>query len=347
MSDHDHVPKPPHRPALPLAAAKRIMDALAAPNEVDPHPDAAPPGHAEPTSTGPAPRIPGYIIAEAVGAGGGGTVYRAFREGSDMPVALKLLDRQVSQALSSPEIGGRSGAQEQRRANAGASARAWRELQMLAEVRLPCVPRLLDFGMHDGRLFFATEFVEGLTLARHCESSRLGLRERVKLLARLAEGVQSLHDHGVLHRDIKPSNALVTSAGDVVILDLGIAAALAPDGMSAAHTLTEEGQPIGTPAFMAPEQARGERSRISVRTDVYGLGATAYSVLAGATPHDCETSIHEALRRVSFELARDPREIARESGAPPFAVPLASVLMKACAHRSEDRYTNARAFAED
>ncbi len=348
MSDHDHVPKPPDRPALPFAAAQRIMDALAAPNGVDPHTDAARPGHASTAPpTGPAPRIPGYILAEAVGAGGGGTVYRAFRDGSDMPVALKVLDRQVSQSFAAPSEGAGAGRHAGQGARDAASARAWRELQMLADVRLPCVPRLLDFGTHDGRLFFATEFVEGLTLARHCESSRPVLRERVELLARLADGVQSLHDHGVLHRDIKPSNALVTPTGDVVILDLGIAAALAPDGMSAAHTLTEEGQPIGTPAFMAPEQARGERSRISVRTDVYGLGAAAYSVLIGATPHDCETSIHEAIRRVSFEPARDPRQIARDSGASPIAAPLAAVLLKACAQRTEDRYASAGAFAED
>ncbi len=348
MSDHDHVPKPADRSALPFAAAQRIMDALAAPNGADTHTNAAQPGHSSTAPpTGPAPRIPGYILAEAVGAGGGGTVYRAFREGSDMPVALKILERHVSQSFAAPSGGGGSGHLCGEDVRGVPFTRAWRELQMLADVRLSCVPRLLDFGTHDGRLFFATEFVDGLTLARHCEASRLGLRERVELLARLAEGVQSLHDHGVLHRDVKPSNALVTPAGDVVILDLGIAAALAPDGMSPAHTLTEEGQPIGTPAYMAPEQARGERSRISVRTDVYGLGATAYSVLVGGTPHDCESSIHEAIRRVSFEPARDPRQITKTTGADALPAPLALALMKACASRPEDRYTSAGALAAD
>lgn len=176
-----------------------------------------------------------------------------------------------------------------------------------------------------------------------------------------------LHERGVIHRDLKPSNILIDGHGQPFIIDLGLAAVLA-EGLDPTHTLTTEGTPIGTPAFMAPEQARGERvgggptserdvatsrhlrteggsaDRIGVttRADVYGLGATAYVVLTGQTPHDMNASLHEAVRRVAQDPPRDPRGL---DASLPRA--LGAVLSKACAADAGNRYATAAEFAED
>ncbi len=262
------------------------------------------------------PEIEGYRLVERVGAGGGGEVYRGFREGSENPIAIKVLRH------------ARSGARQ---------GRAWRELEILSQLRLPSLPRVFDYGLSGGQLFIVTEFVEGQPLDRY--TSVLPLRERVEVLARVADAVQSLHEHGILHRDIKPSNVLIDASGHPVVIDLGIATLLASDVF---ETLTQDGEPIGTPAFMAPEQARGERERISTRTDIYGLGATAYALLTGTTPHDTRTTLHEAVRRVAQDAPRDPRWLA-----PEFPRPLAAVLSKAVSQRPEQRYSSAASFAAD
>jgi predicted Ser/Thr protein kinase len=268
---------------------------------------------------GAAAVIPGYIIAERLGGGGGGVVYRAFREGSDRPLALKVLSVPVGEGF--------------------AAKRAWRELDVLESLRLPVVPRLIDYGVHEGRMFIAAEFVEGRPLSTFGAADRRDVRACVELLAKIAEAVQMLHEHGVIHRDIKPSNVIVTPRGDVMIIDMGLAMLLADDPV---RTMTAEGNPLGTPAYMSPEQARGERSRISTRSDVYGLGATAYWLLTGSTPHDCDCSLHEAVRRVAQEEGREAKTLRED-----LPKALGAVLGKACAKEGEKRYESAGAMGED
>ncbi len=263
------------------------------------------------------PRLDGYRLVRQLGRGGGGSVYLGFHHGSDRPVAIKLLARRIH-----GDPGGR---------------RAWRELDLLANLRLPCLTRLLDYGVQGARLFIVTEYVEGQPLDEHC--APLGRRERVETLARVADAVQSLHEHGVIHRDLKPSNILVGAAGHPTIIDLGIATLLTHDP---AETFTTEGSPLGSPAFMAPEQARGDREQISTRTDVYGLGATACLVLTGQTPFDCSGSIHQTLRTISTDEPRPARALA-----PALPRPLTDVLDKALARDPAHRYGSAGEFAAD
>ncbi len=272
------------------------------------------------------PALPGYYIERLIGSGGGGDVYLARRDSSDRPVALKLI-----------RLPGFDGVGSKKRSNS--LDRAFRELHLLEETRLSCTPRLLDYGMHEGRLFIAVEFIEGEPLDKHCEQRALSLKQRAELLARAADAAQMLHERALIHRDLKPSNILVTPQGDVMLIDLGIAAMTA---RADAATLTEEGCPIGTPAFMAPEQARGDRAAISTRSDVYALGATAYALLAGATPHDTDTSLADAIRKVSFDPPRDPRELN-----PHLPKPLVAVLSKAVSPRPADRYATVGDFAAD
>ncbi len=366
---------------LGLAAASRIVVALHA-DEPD-RDQASGAGDQESGNSGREPgvgahlpSIRGYSIHRPLGAGGGGDVYLATRDGSDRLLALKLLATRLGSGR--------------------AAERAWRELDVLSQLHLAATPRVIDYGLHDGRLFIAAEYVEGLPLDKHCESGDpahspahpltcspapahtsaaqpLSLRDRVSLLARVADAVHSLHERGIIHRDLKPSNILIDGRGDPVIIDLGLAMLTGDDPQA---TLTLEGTPLGSPAFMAPEQARGERSLISTRTDVYGLGATAYAILTGHTPHakpsrgtgvppvstsptpsgtsvppvstgspnpEGDTpSIHEMIRRVSFEPPREPRELN-----PALPRPLAAILSKAVAREPGARYPSAASLAAD
>ena len=204
------------------------------------------------------PRIDGFQIAQRIASGGGGTVYLAFREQSDQPLAIKVMH---------PRLG-----------KTNASKRAWRELDFLREIRHASIPRLLDHGESDGHIYLVTEFIDGTPLDRYCTSHELDLRKRVDLLARAADIVQSLHEHGVIHRDIKPGNILIDPDENPVLIDLGIATLF---DIRDLETLTLVGEPIGSPVCMSPEQARGERESISTRSDVYGLGATGYLLLTG------------------------------------------------------------------
>lgn len=269
-------------------------------------------------SGGAAP--PGFEVFEQIGEGASGRVYLAQREGSERPVALKVMKKPLGEGKS--------------------AQRAWRELGLLTQIRSSRVPALLDHGTHRGRLFIATEFVDGLPIDEYVRSAGPGRRARVELLARVCEAAGELHNHGVIHRDLKPSNILVTPAGEPVIIDLGIAALVAGDVM---ETLTADGTPIGTPAYMAPEQARGERDAVGIRSDVWALGAVCCRVLTGRTPHDLEgITLYEAVRRVGALPAREPTELNRTL---PRA--LGAVVSKACSMRAGDRYASATELAAD
>ena len=273
----------------------------------------------EPVGAG-LPQLEGYVLSHQVGRGGGGAVYLGHRRDSDRSLAIKLLDK---------PLGAGPGAQ-----------RAWRELDVLTQLHLPCTPRVHDYGVHEDRMYIATEHIDGPTLAEYCRREGLDRRQRVELLARIADAVQSLHERGVIHRDIKPENILIDASGAPVIIDLGIASLLSDD---VTETLTAEGVPLGTPAFMSPEQARGEREAISTRSDVYGLGATACFILTRKTPHDlADCTLLEAVSKVGHEPPRDPRTLDRELPAP-----LAAILSHALAPRPEDRFATAAELGED
>lgn len=265
------------------------------------------------------PRIFGYEIHARIGRGASGDVFAAVRAGMNRRLAVKFLHQRLGDRAS--------------------TNRAWRELQVLSQLHLPCLPRLLDYGEADGRLFLVTEYISGSTLLQHCHDRSLNTRQRVELLVEVADAVHCLHEHGVIHRDIKPTNILIDPNGRPLIVDLGIATLLSDNVM---ETLTVEGAPIGSPAFMAPEQARGDRQQISTRSDVYGLGATAYVVLTGQPPFDPDATLHEMLHRITHDEPRDPRAINASVPGP-----LADVLLKAVAPKPGDRYASAAEFAAD
>jgi serine/threonine protein kinase len=295
------------RPSVDLETARTLVRVLAEGTAPEPSRD----GAAAP---------PGYTLERMLGEGAGGVVWLARRAGSDRPVALKILKRPLGE---------------------GKSARwAWRELEIIEQVRAPGTPRLVDYGTIDDRLYIATEHVDGAPIDIYCDRNSPDTRHRVQLLVRLCEATARLHDAGVIHRDLKPSNVLVTGAGAPVIIDLGIASLLASDVM---ETLTADGAPIGTPAFMSPEQARGERAAIGIRSDIWSLGAIGYLLLTGRTPHDLDNAtLYEAVRRVGAEPPQEPRSIE-----PALPKALGAVLGKACAQDPKARYGSAGELAAD
>lgn len=269
---------------LGVAAARAIQDAL--------------PGG----EVGDVPPVIGqYRVQSLVGEGGMGRVYEALQESPRRRVALKVVR---------PEL-----------ESAAVARRFEREADILGALRHPAIAQIIEAGSfeHMGRTrrFFAMEFVEGEPLLKHAQSRDLSISDRLSLLARVADGVEHAHLHGVVHRDLKPSNILVDASGQVKILDFGVARLIAPDEHDEAVAnrtthLTNAGQIVGTIAYMSPEQLSGD-SRIDARTDVWSLGVLAHELFTGKTPHDTTgVSLMEAARRVSERDATRLSTIRRD-----------------------------------
>lgn len=278
-------------------------------------------------------RLGPYLVTGVVGRGGMGLVLRGERESDRMPVALKVL------------VGGVL-------ADTRARLRFRREGDALARLRHPEIVRVLDVGDEGPLPWLAMEWVEGRNLGEAISSRRsassessepegdatipLGpsaAREASALVARLARAVEAAHAAGLLHRDLKPKNVMVRPDGVPLLLDFGLA------GGSGEPTLTGTGDVIGTPASMAPEQAMGLRA--DVRTDVYGLGAILFEMLALRPPHP-GASIMQMIERARRVPAPSLRRAA--VGTP---APLARVLDRALSYRRGRRHESAAALAAD
>ncbi len=227
---------------------------------------ARPPGE-EAAARAPA-RIGPYRILGLLGEGGMGRVYLAQQEEPiRREVALKLVQR----GLDSRRV----------------LERFALERQVLARLDHPAIARVLDAGSDsEGRPWFAMELVAGESLTEYCDAHSLGVRSRLELFVRVCAAVQHAHQRGVLHRDLKPGNILVgTQDGAAVpkVIDFGIAKALDPsEGPEA--SMTQEGQWLGTPDYMSPEQAGLLDTPVDTRSDVYALGVILYELLAGVRP---------------------------------------------------------------
>jgi serine/threonine protein kinase len=202
-----------------------------------------------------------YALERELGRGGMATVYLARDLKHDRSVALKVLHPELSAVLG-PE-------------------RFQREIKLAARLQHPHILTVLDSGEAAGQLWFTMPYVEGESLRDRLRRERqLPVDEALRITREAAQGLQYAHDHGVVHRDIKPENLLLTSDGNTMVADFGIARAL---GAADGDRLTETGLAIGTPAYMSPEQAAGEPN-LDARTDVYSLAAVLYEMLAGEPP---------------------------------------------------------------
>lgn len=252
--------------------------------------------------------IGAYRIVARLGEGGFAEVYRAEQRA---PVS-----REVAVKVLKPGM------------DSGAVIRRFEaERQTLARMNHPGIARIYDAGATGaGRPWFAMELVEGRPITEHCDLHRLTVRERLRLFHRVCLAVQHAHQKGVIHRDLKPANILIVEVDgrpEARVIDFGIAKALASDdGPDASVTAT--GQFVGTPLYMAPEQASG--GTVDTRTDVYALGVVLYELLAGATPFDAtrlgSRPLFEVLRAIKEdEPARPSTRIASMGDA---ADPIAS-----------------------
>ena len=257
------------------------------------------------------PLVPGFRVLGGLGSGGQGTTWLAARESDGLTVALKVVQYAGTRF---PE-------------------RYWTELSALRERRLSCIARLVGHGIADGHPWIATEYIDGETLdawaARHDRAAAL------EMIAKVADALALLHEDGVVHRDIKPANIIVDDSGRPVLIDLGLGVFI-----DSPLDRTIDGLPAGSPAFMSPEQARGDRSAIGPATDIWSLGATAFLLLAGELPHASAGSVAAQVARAGTE---PPRRAARIDPSLPPAV--SAVLDWAVQRCIDDRPPSAAALA--
>src|SRR4029453_17345808 len=193
------------------------------------------------------PEVAGYRVEGVVGHGGMGVVYRAWHLRLDLAVALKML---LAGSYARPEQ----------------TDRFLREARAFAALHHPNIVQVHDAGEVDGRPYFTMELIEGGDLARHIHGVPQPPRQAVALVAAIADAVHAAHQIGIVHRDLKPGNLLLTTDGTPKVTDFGLARHLEGD-----DGLTRSGAAMGTPSYMAPEQARGESKAIGPATDIYSL----------------------------------------------------------------------------
>jgi len=272
-----------------------------------------------------------YRLVEKIAQGGMGSVYLVHDQELDRPVALKVL------------ADGRAGADLQ--------ARIAREARILARLEHPGIVPIHDFGvLPDGRIYYAMKLVRGRRLDERVNLKR-PLPEFLRDFEKICEAVAFAHSHGIIHRDLKPQNIMVGAFGEILIMDWGVAKLLedtaAPPASAPAPTLpdaadktsgaTLHGTVLGTPGYMAPEQARGEVDCLDARTDVYALGAILYFLLTGQSPAPVPPRGSEE----AFALV-PPRRLR---GSIPR--PLEAVCLKALACEQPQRYPDVQSLMDD
>ncbi|MDP9004744.1 MAG: protein kinase [Verrucomicrobiota bacterium] len=270
---------------------------------------------------GPSPKAAGHVfggyeVEAEVGRGGMGVVYRARQQKLNRTVALKMLT-------------GHYGPDELTRFLA--------EAETAAGLHHTNIVHIYDVGENGGAPFYSMEFIETGSLADRLRKGILPVREAVQLLISIARALQFAHRNGVIHRDMKPANVLLDPEGVPKVTDFGIAKRLASDS-----ALTLSGVIIGTPTYMAPEQAKGTSRNVGAAADIYALGAILYELLAGRPPflaEESETTLtHRVITEVpvspAFHIPSVPRDLER-------------ICLKCLQKEPGDRYSSAAALAED
>jgi WD40 repeat protein/tRNA A-37 threonylcarbamoyl transferase component Bud32 len=254
-----------------------------------------------------------YELLEVIARGGMGVVYKARQVSLNRMVALKMI---LKGELATPRD----------------LARFRAEAEAAANLDHPNIVPIYEVGEHDGQQYYAMRYVEGTSLSGR---PRADSRSEARLVAAVAGAVHHAHRRGVLHRDIKPSNILVDSAGTPLVADFGLAKRVDAD-----RSLTESGAVVGTPRYMAPEQAAG-RKDLTVAADVYSLGVVLYERLTGRTPFTGETVL-AVLRQV-----RETEPPRPSSLCPGLDRDLETVCLKCLEKEPGKRYASAEGLADD
>lgn len=270
------------------------------------------PGRRDPS---PLPSIPGYEILGEIGDGGMGVVYKAIQTGLGRTVALKMIQGHVSRR---------------------SRERFQIESSAIARFQHPHIVQVFDVGDAGGRPYFSLEFVDGGTLKDKLSGALPAERDAAELVEVMARAVQVAHDHEVIHRDLKPANVLLTKDGVPKIADFGLAKQLDEDAGE-----TRMGDVMGTPSYMAPEQATGAIGEIGPRTDVYGLGAILYETLTGRPPFRAASAI-ETVEQVKRQEPVSPRQLQ-----PGLSRDLETICLKCLQKDADRRYSTAEQLAHD
>ncbi|MBI5668776.1 MAG: serine/threonine protein kinase [Chloroflexi bacterium] len=256
-----------------------------------------------------------YDIVELVGQGGMATVYKGYQSDIDRYVAVKVLpphpgmDRQFAERFRL-------------------------EARTIARLQHPHILPLYDYGVQDDILYLVMAYVQGGTLSDRIDRGKLPLSEIVRLLKPVAAALDYAHRQGVIHRDIKPDNILLDREGNALLADFGIVKLAEGEAR-----LTVTGGLVGTPAYMAPEQGRGEV--ITSKADLYSLGVVVYEMITGKKPYTAPTPMQVVLKHMTEPV---PSLRAESADVPPA---LEAVMQRVLAKDPEDRYPSATAFADD
>jgi hypothetical protein len=269
-------------------------------------------------SQGPPPEdLPDYELREELGRGGMGVVYRAWQRSLQRDVAVKLILRGTM-------------------ATADEAARFQAEAEAAGRLQHPQIVPIYEVGNHNGQCYFSMQFVRGTTLADKLADGPIPDREAARLIRDVARAIHYAHTQGILHRDLKPANILLDAEGRPHVTDFGLAKQL-----DAAASLTRSGAVLGTPSYMAPELASGDRGAIGPACDVYSLGTILYALVTGRPPFQGPSPVDTVL----MLLEQDPlpprllnRKLDRD---------LEMIVLKCLQKPPELRYATAVALADD
>jgi tetratricopeptide (TPR) repeat protein/predicted Ser/Thr protein kinase len=264
-----------------------------------------------------------YELLEEIARGGMGVVYRARQISLNRPVAIKMI------------LGGQL-------ANPAEIKRFRAEAETAAQLQHPNIVAIHEVGEHAGQPFFSMDLVEGRNLAQLVRDEPLPSRKAAEYLKTISEAVHYAHTHGVLHRDLKPSNLLIDENGQPRITDFGLAKRFNDPQLSTSDPqLTQTGQVLGSPSFIPPEQAAGQKEAVGPASDVYSLGAVLYHSLTARPPFVAE-SLGQTLRLVAEQEPVSPRLL--NASVPP---DLETICLKCLEKDPGRRYPNAQALADD
>lgn len=270
------------------------------------------PADVEKAATNPANRLGQFILVGEVGRGGMGRVYRAWDDHIGRQVAVKVLHGTQPEAMS----------------------RFFREARMAARLRHPAIASVYDMGVEGERGYIAMQFIDGAP----ADAAAPSLRRKLEIVRDAARALQYAHDQGVVHRDVKPGNLLVDREGAVFVTDFGVAKDVRAEG-DAKFSVT--GAIIGTPEYMSPEQARGDRAAVGPTSDVYGLAATLYGLIARRAPFQGK-NVGQLLMAV---MERPPEPLTRLD--PEVSPALDEFVARAMSKNPQDRPASAAALADE
>src|SRR5438309_1456215 len=258
-----------------------------------------------------------YELLEEIGRGGQGVVFRARQKSLNRVVALKVIS--LGQWASKAHL-----------------KRFRLEAEAAARLEHPGIVPIHEVGERDGSCYFSMKFVEGGQLDEVVRRAPMSIRQAAELIAKVARTVHYAHQHGILHRDIKPGNILLDGKGEPHLTDFGLARLVETES-----TMTRTLDVLGTPSYMAPEQATGNNAAVSSVTDVYGLGAVLYQLLTGQPPF-AGGATYETIKLLLDTEPRQPRLLN-----PKIDRDLSTICLKCLEKDPKRRYFSAQALAQD